>query len=432
MNERRAYCGLLDDFAIRHHDGHPIETLDQLNEHLVFTMIAGDPLVINDGYLLQNPAVREAIMRPKDSPFRRLVECRFVQILSRNGGAIERLAEEMANQNITSAEQLLEDHRYWEEYQPALAEWSEELNSGFFDWFRAWPKHRTDHVYGKMGSTIIDALLDRGAELRPEIEVFVETLGDAVRSRTAWEDTARSLRGQDLLSPVVSEQLMAGANEAYQYAWGCALADPQNPTSVQTRVPRFLSELDLTEAEPTADARRPVTVFVPNLKPALKGVAGQWDELARAASPASEANRTKREYLTALSKYFAGDESVTHEQMKDLAREYSQTLARTFGHKKTKKVQTGADVTFAALSIAGSIALAGPVGVAIGVGITASGFGASHVPPAQKLIARLGQTQPRKWIREVPADEAARMTSAFALKPGAAQDVLDGVPLFSK
>jgi len=127
MNERRAYCGLLDDFAIRHRDGHPIETVDQLNEHLIFTMVAGDPLVINDGHLLLNPAVCEAIMRPEDSPFRRLVECRFVRILSRNGGAIERLAEEMANQNITSAEQLLEDHRYREEYRPALAEWSEEL-----------------------------------------------------------------------------------------------------------------------------------------------------------------------------------------------------------------------------------------------------------------------------------------------------------------
>ncbi len=429
MNARRAYCGLLDDFAIRHRDGHPIVTLDQLNEHLVFTMIAGDPLVINDGYLLQNQAIREAIMRPDASPFRRLVECGFVRILSRNGGAIERLAETMANQNITSAEQLLADRRYQEQYQPALAQWSEELNSGYFDWLRVWPKHRTDHVYGKMGSTIIDALLDRAAKLKPEIELFVETLGDAVRSRTAWEDTARTLLKQDRLSPAVHEQLMAGANEAYQYAWGCALADDQNPTSVQTRVPRFLSELDLADAEPTSDPRHPVTLFVPNLKPALKGIAGQWDEFARAVSPASDVNRAKRHYRRALSKYFAGDDSVTNQQMKELARAYSQTLARTFGHKT--KVQAGADITFAALSIAGSIAVAGPVGIAIGVGITATGFGASHAPPAQKLIARLGQTQPRKWIRELPADEAATLTSAFALKPSAVEDMLEGVPLFS-
>jgi hypothetical protein len=270
MNARRAYCGLLDDFAIRHRDGHPIVTLDQLNDHLVFTMIAGDPLVINDGYLLQNPAIREAIMRPEDSPFRRLVECGFVRLLSRNGGAIERLAETMANQNITSAEQLLGDRHYKEQYQPALAEWSAELNSGYFDWLRVWPKHRTDHVYGKMGSTIIDALLDRAAELKPQIEVFVDTLGDAVRSRTAWENTARTLLEQNRLSLVVHEQLMAGANEAYQYAWGCALADDQNPTSVQTRVPRFLSELDLAEVGPTSDTRHPVTMFVPNLKPGVE------------------------------------------------------------------------------------------------------------------------------------------------------------------
>jgi hypothetical protein len=120
---------------------------------------------------------------------------------------------------------------------------------------------------------------------------------------------------------------------------------------------------------------------------------------------------------------------VTNEQMKELAHAYSQTLARTFGHKG--KVQAGVDITFAALSIAGSIAVTGPVGIVIGVGIAATGFGASHAPPAQRLIARLGQTQPRKWIRELPADEAAQVTSAFALRPSAVQDVLKGVPLFS-
>ena len=54
-------------------------------------------------------------------------------------------------------------------------------------------------------------------------------------------------------------------------------------------------------------------------------------------------------------------------------------FARTFGHKG--KAQIGVDITFAALSIAGSIAVTGPVGIVIGVGIAATGFGASHAPP---------------------------------------------------
>lgn len=432
MNERRAYCGLLDDFAIRNRDGRPIETLDQLNEHLVFTLVAGDPLFINDGHLLMNKAVREAIMRPEASPFRSLVECRFVRILSRNGGAIDRLAEVMADQNITSAEQLVDDARYQEDFVPVLTAWSEELNSGFFDWFRAWPEHRTDYVYGKMGSTVLEGLLDSTSKFRPQVELFVDTLGDDVRSRTAWEDTARSLCSAGKLSSAVSEELMAGANEAYQYAWGCALADDQNPTSVQTRLPRFLSELDLNEVQPSAEARPPVTVFMPDLKSALKGIAGQWDALALAASPASEANRAKRTYLRAVTRYFAGDESISHDDLKDLARDYSQTLAKTFGQKRTKKLQSGVDVTFAALSIAGAIVLTGGAAVPIGIGVTVTGLAASHASPAQKLIARLGQIKPRKWIREVPADEAAQMTSAFALKPSAAKGMLDGVPLFTE
>ena len=96
-------------------------------------MIAGDPPVVNDGYLLNNPALRRAIIQPETSPFCALVEAGFVKILSRNEGAIERLAETMANQNIVSAQQLLEDASYVERYQPALAKWSTHLNSGYFN-----------------------------------------------------------------------------------------------------------------------------------------------------------------------------------------------------------------------------------------------------------------------------------------------------------
>jgi hypothetical protein len=86
-------------------------------------------------------------------------------------------------------------------------------------------------------------------------------------------------------------------------------------------------------------------------------------------------NRAKREYLTALSKYFAGDESVTHKQMKDLAREYSQTLARTFDTRRRRRPRSGSTS---------------------------------------------------------PSPHLSRMTSGFALKPSAAKDMLDGVPLFSE
>ena len=428
MNERRAYCGLLDDFAIRHRDRRAITRLEKLNDHLVFSVIAGDPLVVNDGYLLQNPAVREAIVNPGRSPFRQLVECGFIRILSRNGGAIEQLAQAMAEQNISSAEQLLSDPRYQHEYQPTLASWSVELNTGFFDWFRAWPTYRTDHVFGLMAASIIRSLLDMRGEQRREIETFRDTLGDAVGSRTAWEDTARALLGSKQLSRVIYDELMAGANEAYQYAWGCMLADTQNPMSVQTGVPRFLSEFDLVDGAPTDEMRHPVTLFVPQLDVASKGIGRRWDLFAQAVHPASDVSRAKRRFLQALTKYNTGD-GVAEQEMRAIATEYSQTLARAFARKR--KAQVGFDITFAALSIGTSVALTGGLGVAIGVGITAAGLTGSYVPPAQNLIARLGQTQPRKWIQQLPAAEAARIGSSFALDPSAVRGVLDGAPRFT-
>ena len=49
------YCGLLDDFSLRHGDL-AIKSLDQLNEHLVAAVLFGSKLVINDGHVLLHAA----------------------------------------------------------------------------------------------------------------------------------------------------------------------------------------------------------------------------------------------------------------------------------------------------------------------------------------------------------------------------------------
>ncbi len=437
MNERRAYCGLLDDFAVRQQDGHPITTVSELNDHLALAVIAGDPLVVNDGYLLNNPALRRAIMQPEASPFCALVEAGFVKILSRNEGAIEHLAETMANQNIASAQELVEAPSYVDEYQPVLAGWSTHLNSGFFDWSRGWPAQRSDVVYRKLASDALDQLTERAQALRTRGEgtpvdakalaLFQEKLGDGMGSRTAWEETARALaRGEELTAEAYGE-LMGAANEVYQYTWGCLLADKSNPMSVQTRLPQLLGDkLDSDTDDQAVEARRPVSLFAPDIRVARKGIGHQWDLLVQSVNTASVASKAKREYLTKLAAYYAGGD-VNDKEMKDAAREYSQVLARAFGHDK--RVQTGLDLSFGAMAIGTSVALTGPVGLAIGVGVTAAGFAASHVTPAHNLFNRLGQTRPAHWVREVGrANRAA--TSTFKLNLVAATSVLEGVPNF--
>ncbi len=391
-------------------------------------MIAGDPLIVNDGYLLNNPALRRAIIEPKLSPFCALVEAGFVKILSRNEGAVEHLADVMAGQGITSAEGLVADPEYVGEYQPALAQWSAHLNSGFFDWFRPWPAYRTDAVYRKLASEGLDRLADRDVVNLEVLKLFREELGDRVGSRTAWEETAESLVRDEKLASRTHQQLMAAANEVYQYTWGCVLADKNNPMSVQTRLPQLLSDLDRRVGDHAVEARDPVSLFVPDIRVARKGIDRQWDRLVQSVNTASVANKAKREFLTKLDTYNTGGD-VNEKQIKEAAREYSEVLAQAFGHDK--RVQVGLDLSFAAAAIGTTVAaLTGPVGLAIGVGVTAGGIVASHVTPVHNLFNRLGQTRPTKWIRDVRgADHTA--TSTFELDLKAATSVLEGIPRFA-
>jgi hypothetical protein len=432
VNERRAYCGLLDDFAVRQQDGRPITTVSGLNDHLALAVIAGDPLVVNDGYLLNNPALRRAILQPEVSPFRALVEAGFVKILSRNEGAIESLAETMANQNIVSAQQLVEEPGYVNEYQPALARWSTYLNSGYFDWSRQWPSRRSDGVYRKLASESLDRLaggaLVHDAVVDSEgVRQFRCELGESVGSRTAWEETARALVGRDKLTLEAYKQLMATANEVYQYTWGCLLADKYNPMSVQTRLPQLLSEkLDRGTTDQAVEARGPVSLFAPDIKIARKGIGHQWDLLVQSVNTSSAASKGKRDYLATLARYYRR-EDVSDKEMEVAAHDYSQVLARAFGHEK--RVQTGLDLTFAAMAIGTSVALTGPLGLAIGIGVTAGGLATSHVTPVHNLINRLGQARSGNWVREVGRIDRSA-TSTFELDLGAASSILEGVPIF--
>jgi len=437
VNERRAYCGLLDDFAIRHNDGFSIRKLGDLNEHLIFSVIAGDPLTVNDGYLLMNPAVRDAIAQPARSPFRELVRGGFVRILSRNGGDLAGLAQRMADDGITSAKRLLTDPWYDQHYAPALADWSAELNSRPYTWSQDWPGHRTDVVYGKLASRILDSLIGAGLDERDQLSRFQDELGDRVSSRTAWENIADTLVRARQLSSQARRVLMKGANEAYQYAWGCALADSTSPVSVQTRVTQFLAELDLPANEAATRGRTDIRLFVPNVKVATKGIGEQWNLLAQVAGsavhPAAEA---KQDFRAALIAYYTG-QGVNKRQMERVARDYSATLADVFG--RGDRTQTGVDLIFTASSIGASVAafagaslLLGPPGLAIGVGLAAAGFSTAHVKPVHNLISRLGRTKPHRWIEERNSVDPQSSVSSFEVDPAKAAAVLDGVPRYRR
>jgi hypothetical protein len=120
------YFGLLDDFAMRHHDA-AVTSMRALNEHLLAAVLFEGPLLINDGYLFNHVVLQEAVIKPDASPLRALVESGYVQILTRNGRGLGMLAERMAQGGITSAQHLLTTELYREQLKPALSTWGERL-----------------------------------------------------------------------------------------------------------------------------------------------------------------------------------------------------------------------------------------------------------------------------------------------------------------
>jgi hypothetical protein len=433
VNARYAYCGVLDDFAARVHDGQPIQKLDELNDHLIRAVLAGDRLIINDGYILMNPAVQQAIIRPQDSPFRSLFQSEFIMIVSRNGGDLPGLCAHMAKAGITSAIDLLKSPLYKQELEPALAAWSAELNSSDVNWSRAWPAHKTDYLYGKLSGRVLESLI-AATPKDEQLQRFRDDLGEKVTSRTAWENIANSLHASDQLSVENKTILMAGANEAYQYTWGCNLTDKNNPMSVQARASAFLDDLNQPVGEAGPRARPGVRVFVPNVSIAGKGIRRNWELLAQVASRrVGGAAAAKKKFRDDLEAYYTG-QGITQKQMQASARAYSESLAAIFG--RDKKLKTGVDLFFTAVgtgaTIGGAVGLlpGAAAGAAIGIGIGVAGFAVPRLPITRDLISRLGQTKPRKWISELDPQDPQNCVSSFELDPEKVALNLKGVPVF--
>jgi hypothetical protein len=430
-NPPKTYLGSLDDFAGRRKIGQPITSVGELNDELIFAILLKQPLLINDGYVLMNQGVRDAIASPRQSPFRDLVRSKFITILSRNGGSLPTLANTMAETNITSAQRLIADPYYQESYLPCLEEWSQELTD--IAWYRSWPNKRTDIMFKELSSITIDALRrrrddrrDERSRFRGEINCFADKLGDRIGSRTAWEDTTDTLLGTGVISQDTGRLLMTAANEAYQYSWGSVLLDKDNPVHVQTAAGQFFESLDLAVGIASDQIRQPVKIYRPDLNLVKKGIKNRWDVLADITHEDHPVYESKQQFLGMLVKYHT-DSTVSESDMDDAAKRYSIALAKAFG--KDEKAALATDLTIGAMSIAAGVLVLGPAGIGLGIGFTLAGLAGAHVKPVHNAICRLGQVKPKKLIKGESAPPFAS-ESTFRLDPDKVTPILKKVPAY--
>jgi hypothetical protein len=432
------YCGLVDDFAKRHDDA-SIQTLLELNEHLISAVLVGHPLLINDGHIIMHPAIREAIVTPAASPLQNLIEAGYIKILSRNKGQLENLADQMAQEGITSAQQFGIEDYYKQRYLPALQKCMSSLRRQEDEVFlRPWPELNTSTIFRKVSATVYDSINDSllGPDRRTELD-SLHRFKDKYESgrhhrRTDWEDTAGVLRDKGKLPENLYRDLMHAANEAYQYSWGCALANGSSLVRVQTRAPKYLDlDLGTSVGETESSMQDTIQIFAPDFRVSHRKIGDNWDRLAALTRPGEPTYQAKVEFQRSLERYYrTNGTEVSKASMDAVASEYSKALTEHFRSERRVRLVYGCA---AAVGGAGVGLIAAPLGVllAAGVGLAfAVATVTADVAGAPNALIKIAQRNGKKWITSEPLGARPTMISTFQIDQAAANTYRHGVRTF--
>jgi hypothetical protein len=424
------YFGLLDDFAERHRDAH-VASLSNLNNHLLTAALFDGPLLVNDGYLLNHPVLRQAVIDPNSSPLCRLVESGFVKILTRNERQLGVLADEMAAVGIGSAQRLLRQRTYRRNLKPALDHWTERLKVGGPEVsFRNWPRANISQLFTGLATTALDQAIDRTpkGDAQKTLVAFQKVFRaeGPNANRTAWEKAADHQREEGKLPANAHKALMLMGNEAYQYAWGCALSEHDKGAAVLTRAPLYLN-LDRSVAQvDLANLPEGVIVYGPDIAVAGKRVGKKWELLAEIVRSGAPMTYRKTAFLDSLRRYYAGD-GGGKDEVERTAKAYSNALAEHFGSRRRGFVFA---IGSTLASTAVGAAAAGPIGVGLGLGIGLF-TNAADYSFGPKLLARVSAPFGKPWITK-KRSRLGPVTSSFQLDPEQVAIYLAGVDQYSK
>lgn len=424
------YAGSFDDFAARHWK-HEVD-LGYVNGVLIREVLIGGRLLINDGYLVQLPAFRQAIMDPKVSPLKELVRCGWVKILTRTNGRLDEVAEKMVAKQVKGFSKRLRD----KEYQEVLRIWSDELER---DAFIPWPDFKI-HV-GYANTMALAEKQIESKEVRLDISQEVirqvfdmfnnEMARDKEAPRTKWERIVSNLRSQGKLKPNNYLELMRLANATYHYNFGCCLTEsyPELPMRVDTHAGSLFHNL-----------RAPTREFLPLPKKLPKldcpeeklKIERNWALLSDLVERTrSKAQILKYKYLDGLAKYINNPKSdETRNELKKSCVDYSKELSRHFGATQSSKfAKLGFDLIFLGSSTAVGFIIRGTSGSVVGGLVGLAGVGASFFPIPQ--LVEMYKTKGKRVI-EFKEYSTEDITSGFALKKEAVKQHMKGVPRFKE
>lgn len=328
------YLGTADDLVQRY--PWQIEmNLENFNNMLIRKALLGERILINDGYLLNLPAARQALLQPECSPLKALIESNFVRILSRNNDLVS-MPTIMANKGVTSFAHLSKNND-WLILSKMLKKWQPKLQH--IDNFIAWPKKHISHGFDTIMMRLfqkkpqqLGLIHTRNDELLRVFENYQQqNIHDKEATRTRWENAVKSeLENSEHCKEKITE-LIGLACEGYHYNFGICLSNfsalENANIIVETRYSQAFDDfMEINATQQECLAEMPVLDIPKNLpldKPEL------WKQVV---DPFSDIADLQTTYKQSMSLYSAGQTSK--EALEQAAKDYSLALSKHFGQKE--------------------------------------------------------------------------------------------------
>ena len=248
MQQALTYLGTLDD-VVQRYPWNIEMGQQQFNQMLIRKALLGEKVIINDGYLLNHPFARQALLNPTSSPLKALIEANFVQIMSRSGSLLD-VAEKMSAQGVESF-QALQKSSEWPALQSMLKQWEPGLQriENFIPWPKKHISHGFDNMLGRSRHLQVENLGMTAVSNDDFQRVFdlytAKNKTDKEATRTRWEQACLSILGDAPDAKAKINELMGLATEAYHYNFAVCLSSQfsERKILVETRYSRAFADL---------------------------------------------------------------------------------------------------------------------------------------------------------------------------------------------
>jgi hypothetical protein len=438
---RWTYTGVLDDMVQSYPWPNIKITKKSLDVQLAYAVATGTPMLINDGYLILNPACFQSLSKA-DSPLRTLINKRYIRVLSRNPNkSLVQVVTNGADQGI-STYQKLREKKQWDTVQRTLDNFQSDLENK--DSFVGWPRIDLTASYLRLMHALADLPhADRGLD-NVEDKLFREIVDCFDKELSKASGTPRS-KFEKIIKEKASksqrQSLMEMANEIYHHNFGIALtANPPEgfegtEIAVQTRLSKAFLPLYKSHTPRIKQVSTlPLQICLPGNVDYSNG-----NLLVPLFDTEHPVGKSRSDYFRLRARYLAGEIDETDmiemtNQYQRLLNEYWNSFSR-HGVAATHFTNAAVTTGIVALSIAGIGTAAIPTVVIGTVAYFATEFGVPTLMEKWDLSNKLhlsilaGKFKSRPW--QSALSKRAALIS-LTVNPSVAQALTNKLPLFTE